>query len=75
MKSVCFHGSKSKFVRALLFCSFHEIEATTPHFLNFAFIYGKAYPSEYSQVSDDLISGQMLKYTHDGFRRNLLSKD
>ena len=42
MKSVCFHGSKLKLVKALLFRSFHETEAPTAGFCS-AFICGRAY--------------------------------
>ena len=42
MKSVCFHGSKLKLVKALLFRSFHETEASTAGFC-LAFICGRAY--------------------------------
>ena len=46
MKSVRFHDSKSKLVKALLICSFHETEANTAGFCS-AFICGrnhKLYP-------------------------------
>ena len=42
MKSMHFHDSKLKLVKALLFCSFHEIEAPTAGF-RLAFICGRAY--------------------------------
>ena len=43
MKSVRFHDSKLKLVKALLFRSFHETEAPTAGFCS-AFICGRAYP-------------------------------
>ena len=42
MKSVRFHDSKLKLVKALLFRSFHETEAPTAGFCS-AFICGRAY--------------------------------
>ena len=42
MKSVRFHDSELKLIKALLFCSFHETEAPTAGFCS-AFICGRAY--------------------------------
>ena len=42
MKSVHFHDSKLKLVKALLFCSFHKTETPTAGFC-LAFICGRAY--------------------------------
>ena len=42
MKSVRIHDSKLKLLKALLFCSFHEIEAPTAGFCS-VFICGRAY--------------------------------
>ena len=49
MKSVRFHDSKLKLVKALLFRSFHETEAPTAGFCS-AFICGRAY---FSSISDE----------------------
>ena len=53
MKSVRFHDSKLKLVKALLFRLFHETEAPTAGFCS-AFICGRAYQGADSKLLSDL---------------------
>ena len=61
MKSVRFHDSKLKLVKALLFRSFHETEAPTAGFCS-AFICGRAYSSRSCRLVNHFFSYWIITF-------------